>query len=136
MNSAAKTSESERGSAGVKFVLVFAVILLAANAGWNYIPVAYAAESLRTDMGTAVLQGLALPGKLNPVDNVKARIAKAIQTNGVPPDATVDVKQAGNVITARVTYVKQVNILPFGIYKYNYQFDYTATPTGFFDEIR
>ena len=131
MNNAAKNRESERGSAGVKFVLILAVIVLVANAGYNYVPVAYDAESLKTEMGTAVLQGLALPGKLNPVDNVKARIAKSIQTNNIPADAIVDVKQNGNVLTARVSYSKPVNILPFGIYKYIYDFDYTATPTGF-----
>ena len=131
MNNAAKNRESERGSAGVKFVLILAVIVLVANAGYNYVPVAYDAESLKTEMGTAVLQGLALPGKLNPVDNVKARIAKSIQTNNIPADAIVDVKQNGNVLTARVSYSKPVNILPFGIYKYKYNFDYTATPTGF-----
>ena len=131
MNNAAKNRESERGSAGVKFVLILAALALVANAGYNYVPVAYDAESLKTEMGTAVLQGLALPGKLNPVDNVKARIAKSIQTNNIPPDAIVDVKQNGNVLTARVSYSKPVNILPFGIYKYKYDFDYTATPTGF-----
>ena len=131
MNNAEKNRESERGSAGVKFVLVLFVIVLVANAGINYVPVAYDAESLKTEMGTAVLQGLALPGKLNPVDNVKARIAKSIQTNNIPADAIVDVKQNGNVLTARVSYSKPVNILPFGIYKYKYNFDYTATPTGF-----
>ena len=131
MNSTEKNHESEKGSAGTKFVVVFAVILLGLNAGWNYVPVAYNAESLRTEMGTAVLQGLALPGKVNPVDNVKARVARAVQDNNIPTDAVVDVKQVGNIITAHVIYSKQVNILPFGIYKYNYRFDYTATPTGF-----
>ncbi len=131
MNSAAKNRESEKGSAGAKFMLVLAVMLLAGNAGFNYVPVAYDAESLKTDMGTAVLQGLALPGKMNPADNVKARIAKSIQANSIPANAIIDVKQNGAVLTARVTYSQQVNILPFGIYKYNYQFDYTATPTGF-----
>jgi hypothetical protein len=131
MNSAAKNRESQKGSAGTKFVLVLAVILLAAHAGFNYVPVAYDAESLKTDMSTAVLQGLALPGKINPVDNVKARIVKAIQANSIPPGAVIDVKNNAGVLTARVTYSTQVNILPFGLYKYNYNFDYTATPTGF-----
>lgn len=122
---------SERGSAGVKFVIFLAVLFLAANAGYNYVPIAYDAESMKTEMSTAVVQGLALPGKLNPVDNVKAKIQRAAQINGVPADALIDVKQNGNVITAHVAYSKPVNILPFGIYKYNYQFDHTATPTGF-----
>ncbi len=131
MNNSTTTRASERGSAGVKFVIVLAAIILAGNAGFNYVPVAYDAESLKSDMATAVLQGLALPGKLNPVDNVKARIQKSIMQNDIPADALIDVKQNANAITAHVTYTKQVNILPFGIYRYAYRFDHTATPTGF-----
>ncbi|MEQ1923291.1 MAG: hypothetical protein ABL952_12355 [Pyrinomonadaceae bacterium] len=131
MNSLAEHRESERGSAGVKFVVILVALILFGNALLNYVPVAYNAESLKTEMSTAVLQGLAISGKLNPVDNVKARIAKAIVTNDIPADAVVDVKQAGNALTAHVTYSKEVNILPFGMYKYTYKFDHTATPTGF-----
>ena len=79
----------------------------------------------------SVLQGLALPGKVSPVDNVKERIQKSIVTNNIPSDAVLDVKQTGNVITAHVMYKQPVNLLPFGIYKYNYSFDHTATPSGF-----
>lgn len=124
--------EAERGSAGAKFAVILGFIALVAHAGFNYVPVAYDAESLKSDMETAVLQGLAIPGKVNPVDNVKTRIQKAIQSNNIPPEAIVDVKAgANNAITARVAYTKPVNILPFGIYKYNYTFDHTATPAGF-----
>ena len=131
MNNLSNTRPSERGSATVKFVLIFAVILLVGNAGYNYVPVAYDAEALKTEMQTAVVQGLALPGKVSPVENVKARIQRAMQINDIPADAVVDVKQAGNTISAHVVYTKPVNILPFGIYRYNYTFDHTATPTGF-----
>ena len=131
MKHSAKDRSSERGSAGVKFTLVLAFIVLTAHAGLNYVPVAYDAESLKSDMSTAVLQGLALPGKVNPVDNVKARIQKSIQQNDIPADALLEVKQNANAITAHVAYTKQVNILPFGIYKYAYHFDHTATPSGF-----
>ena len=131
MNKAAITRDSEGGSAGVKFFIVLLVLVLVANAGYNYVPIAYDGQSFKAEMQTAVIQGMALPGKVNPVDNVKARIQKAAQQNDVPPDALIDVKLAGNVISAHVTYSKQVSMLPFGIYKYNYQFDHTATPTGF-----
>jgi hypothetical protein len=131
MKNAAMKRHSERGSAGVKFLLIFGSLLLAAHAAYNYVPVAYEAESMRTEMQTAVVQGLALPGKVNPVENVKSRIARAAQVNELPTDVVIDVKQNGNVISAHVAYSKQVNMLPFGMYKYNYQFDHTATPTGF-----
>jgi hypothetical protein len=131
MNNSPKNRESERGSAGVKFAITLAVIILIGHAGFNYVPVAYEAESLKSDMSTAVLQGLALPGKVNPIDNVKTRIQRSIQQNNIPADAILDVKMGGNAITARVAYTKQVDILPFGIYKYAYHFDHTATPSGF-----
>lgn len=126
-----KDRTAERGSAGVKFTIFVAILFLAAHAGYNYVPVAYDAESMKTEMSTAVVQGLALPGKLNPIDNVKAKLQRAAQINDLPADTVIDVRQTGNVISAHVIYTKQVNILPFGIYKYNYQFDHTATPTGF-----
>jgi hypothetical protein len=122
---------TERGSAAVKFVIILVVLMLVAHAGYNYVPVAYAAESLKTDMMTAVVQGLALPGKISPVENVKARIAQSAQRNSIPPDALIDVRQKGNALTAHVVYSKSVNLLPFGIYTYTYRFDHTATPTGF-----
>lgn len=132
MSNTVKNRESERGSAGVKFVCILAVILLIAHAGYNYVPVAYSAEAVKTDMNTAILQGMALPGKMNVVDNVKVRIQNSFVQNDVPPDAILEVKQSGGgSLTARVAYVKQVDILPFGLYKYAYTFDHTVTPTGF-----
>ena len=62
---------------------------------------------------------------------MKERISKALVVDNAPQGATLDVKQVGTGLTARVTYQQQVNILPFGMYKYNYVFDYTSTPTGF-----
>jgi hypothetical protein len=131
MENSVKRRDSERGSAGVKLVAILGVLILVAHAGFNYVPVAYNASALKSDMDTAVLQGMALPGKINPVDNVKERIQKAIVVNNVPKDATLEVKQVGNGINARVTFAQDVNILPFGMYRYHYAFDYTATPTGF-----
>jgi len=131
MNNFVNDRGSERGGAGVKFLIVVVVLFLAANAGYNYIPVAYAAESMKSDMQTAVLQGLALPGRINPVDNVKSRLQTAMRVNDLPADALMEVKQNGNSMTAHVVYSKEVNILPFGIYRYTYHFDQTVTPTGF-----
>lgn len=131
MSKAVTIRERERGSAATKFLLIILVIMLIANAGYNYLPVAYNAENFKSDMQTAVLQGLALPGRVNPVDNVKTRIQKSMQLNNIPADAVVDVKQAGNSLTAHVSFNQQVNMLPFGIYKYNYKFDEVVSPTGF-----
>lgn len=130
MQNVTKHRVNERGSAGVKFLIVLAFILLVANAGYNYIPVAYQGEAMKSDMETAVLQGMAVPGNVNPVKNVQERIEKAIAANQVPSDALVEVKKAGPGVNVHVNYTIPVSILPFGIYKYNYVFDHTATPSG------
>jgi hypothetical protein len=127
----AHARNSERGSAGVKFLLVFVAIILIANAGYNYVPVAYAGESFKQEMQTSVVNGMAVPGKIGPVDYVKNRIRKAAADNDLPSDAFVEVKQVGNTVQAHAVYTQQVHILPFGLYTYHYQFDYTAVPNGY-----
>jgi hypothetical protein len=83
-------------------------------------------------MQTAVVQAAALQGgNQKAVESVKARLGRAAANNNVPSDALIEVKPMNNVVRAHVSYVKPVNILPFGLYKYNYQFDDTATPSGF-----
>lgn len=122
---------SERGSAAVKALLLGLVLVMIGNAGYNYVPVAYAGASFRQEMDTAVVKGLAAPGALKPADVVKAHIQKAARDYEVPSDAIVEIRPAGNMIQAHVSYSKQVSMLPFGLYRYNYQFDHTAQPVGY-----
>ena len=123
---------NERGGAGVKLLSILMILFLAAHAGFNYVPVAYSAESFKAEMYTAVVQGLAMPGRSStPVDAVKERVKRAVRANDVPADAYIDVKQVNKIVQAHVTYNQPVEILPLGLYTYNYHFDHTATPTGF-----
>lgn len=126
-----KNYRDQRGSAGVKLVIILVVLILVAHAGYNYIPVAYSGQSFREEMQTAVIQGTALPGGNDPLGAIKARIKRLASSYDVPSDAFIDVKQVGNVVQAHVIYSKQVQLLPFGMYPYTYQFDHIATPTGF-----
>ena len=122
---------SERGGAGVKALLVIVVLLLAAHAGFNYVPVAYDGENFKQEMQTAVVNGMALPPSVKPIDSITKRIKRAAADNGVPADAVMEVTPVGNVVQAHVTYSKQVGLLPFGLYNYTYNFDYTAKPAGY-----
>ncbi len=131
MNNKKVNRKSERGGAGVKLVAILAVLFLAGHAGLNYVPVAYEGQNFKQEMQTAILQGMAVPPGVQPVDMVKGRIQKAIAASGLPANTVYEVKPNKEGVMAHVAYSKQVNILPFGIYKYNYQFDHTATPTGF-----
>ena len=132
MSKKIKNKTSERGGAGVKLMLVLLTLFLIAHAGYNFIPVAYDAESFKQDMQTAVVQAVALPGSnVTAVESAKHKVLIAAANNNVPTNALIEVKQNGSLVQAHVKYTKQVNILPFGFYKYNYQFEKTATPTGF-----
>lgn len=131
MKKAVNEYNSERGGAGVKFLIIVLVLGAAINAGINYIPVAYSAQTFKQEMDTSVVQAMAVPPQVKPVDMVKNRIAKAAQTENLPPETFIDVRQTGNVVQARAVYTQKVSILPFGIYDYAYHFDHTATPQGF-----
>lgn len=131
MKNSMKDRSSERGSAGAKFLIILVLLVLGAHAGYQYVPVAYQGASFRQEMDTAVVKGLAAPGNMKPLNVVKAHLERAASDNDLPPDALMEIVPAGNHIQAHVSYQKAVNMLPFGLYKYNYQFDYTAAPTGY-----
>jgi hypothetical protein len=131
MNDSMTDRRSERGSAGVKFLVILVLLVVGAHAGFQYVPVAYQGASFRQEMDTAVVKGLAASGSMRPLDVVKAHVERAAADNQLPSDAFIEIKPAGNHIQAHVSYQKSVSMLPFGLYKYNYKFDYTAAPTGY-----
>jgi len=122
---------SERGSAGTKFVIILLALVLIAHAGFNYIPVAYSAENFKQEMQTAVVNGMAVPSTVKPVDNVRIRIERAAADNDIPKDMVLEVKMNTQTVVAHAVYSKKVNMLPFGMYVYEYKFDYTAIPSGY-----
>jgi len=122
---------SERGSAGTKFLIIAVILVLIGNAAINYIPVAYDGASMKQEMDTAVVKGLAASGQMKPMDIVTGTVRRAATDYNVPVDALVEIKAVNGVIQAHVAFSKKVNILPFGIYKYDYNFDYVARPVGF-----
>lgn len=127
-----KNRKNERGGAGVKLVMVLLILFLVAHAAYNYIPIAYEGENFKQEMQTAVVQGVALPNaNLSVAEAVKIKVQKAALNNNLPSNVLIEVKPINNIVQAHVRYVKPIEMLPFGIYKYNYQFDSTATPTGF-----
>ena len=132
MTKQCKNRESEHGGAGIKFLLTVVVLILIANAGYNYIPTAYQGQDFKQEMETAVMQGVTMPGaNTKQVDAVRARVRRAAEVSGIPDDYYLEVKQTKNVVHAHVIYQKTIPILPFALYDYVYQFDNTATPTGF-----
>ncbi len=131
MNRSTTYLHSERGSAGAKFLALLVFIALLAHAGYNYVPIAYNGASFRQEMDTAVVKGLAASGQMKPADVVAAHMKKAAFDYNIPSDALIEVRPGQGHIAAHASYQQPVNILPFGIYKYNYDFNYTAVPTGY-----
>lgn len=131
MKSFKKDRSGERGGAGVKFVCIALVLGMIGHAGYNYVPVAYEAANLRQEMDTAVVKGLASSGQIKPLDVVKASVERALRENNAPADAIVEIKPESGVVQAHVVYTKPISMLPFGLYKYNYNFNYLAAPTGY-----
>lgn len=130
-NHSMKNRHSETGSANTRLIIILIGLFLIAHAGYQYIPVAYQGEYFKQEMQTAVTQGMAVPPGVMPVDLVRGKLQRALVANNIPTDAVVQVKPLNDAVSAHVAYTRQINILPFGIYKYNYRFDNTATPTGF-----
>ena len=122
---------SELGGAAIKFLFVFIILGLAGHALINYVPVAYEGASFRQEMDTAVVKALGASGRIQPTEVVAASLKKASFDYDIPADAFVEVKPVNGVVEARVAYSRDVNMLPFGLYRYKYDFDYTAKPTGY-----
>lgn len=131
MNNPENKRVSERGSAGTKFLMIAVILFLIGNAAVNYIPVAYDGASFKEQMDAAVVKALAASGQMKPLDIATGTVRRAATDYNVPADAFVEVKPVNGVIQAHVVFQKKVNILPFGIYKYDYKFDYVARPVGF-----
>lgn len=106
MNKLKSDRSSERGSRN-KILAVFVLLILAANAGYHYIPVAYEGASFRQEMDTAVVKGLAASGNMKPLDVVKAHVSRAASEYNVPQDAVIEIKPMPNYIQAYVSYQKR-----------------------------
>lgn len=126
---------AECGGARVKLLILAVVIGLVANAGYNFVPVAFQGENFKQDMETAVIQGVSLPSTYGtPVNVVRSKVGNAARVYQLPHDTVIDVKEKNNIVVARVYYVKKIPVIPFGIYDYEYVFDHSATPGGFLNE--
>jgi hypothetical protein len=115
----------ERGSANLKFVIVMALMISCAYAGYLYVPVAYQANMYKDLMqhyaDVAVAQNY-------PPSWTAEQLMKSAPEYGVPTNALITPAQRDNRIEVRVQYVK---VIEFPGYTYNYEFDHTVKSTAF-----
>ncbi len=118
---------TERGSASLKFLIVLAIIIASAYAGYIYVPVAYSAHTFKelmqhyADVASAEGKPPAWAGE---------QLVKSFAEYNVPPNAIVTPLKRDNRIEIRVQFVKPVE---FPGYTYNYEFDNTVKSTAFLD---
>jgi hypothetical protein len=118
---------SERGSGNLKFMIVMAIIIACAYAGYLYVPVAYRAHNFQ-DLMQHYVDVASAEGK--PPAWAGEQLMKNFAEYDVPPNALITPMKRDNRIEIRVQFVKPVE---FPGYTYNYEFDHTATSTAFLD---
>jgi hypothetical protein len=119
------TKTSEGGSAQVKFVLVMAILIATAYAGYLYVPVAYQAYVLKDAMQHNVDQASAMA---YPPSWVHEQLVKNGPEYGLPADAAITPIQEDNRVEVRVQFTRPIE---FPGFTYEYEFDHTARSTKF-----
>ena len=124
--------KNQRGSAGTNFLLVVITLFLGGHAAYNYVPIAYSGEDLKQRMHERVLYCYASPNTPDcQPEQMKIKLKHFCSINDAP-DCLIKVdKTSDGAPRAHISYAKQVNMLPFGLYKYNYQFNHIEQPVGF-----
>ena len=124
---------SEHGGAGVKFLIIVVVLFMIAHAGYAYVPAAYQSEDYRQRMNEVVTNAFAMPtATTNSPEMVKQRLRNYGNDYAVPTNALIKVDKMDNGgLKAQVKFSRDIDLLPLGLYKYNYEFDHTAAPNGF-----
>jgi hypothetical protein len=120
--------QNQHGSSKLSAVVALSIVGLLIYALINIIPASYQIMNFKTEMKNSVVQVLAMPVSADkPNEKIKAKIKRVAGENGIPPSLTVDVAEAGKEIRTHVKFTRPIDVLPFGIYKYNYEFDETVT---------
>jgi hypothetical protein len=123
MSNSNKTSE--RGSAQVKFILVLAILMATAYAGYLYVPVAFQASALKDAMQHNVNTASALA---RPPSWVQEQLVKNGPEYGLPADAVITPTLQDNRMEVRVQFKRPIE---FPGFTYQYEFDHTAKSTTF-----
>jgi hypothetical protein len=116
----------ERGGSRLNFIIVFAIIALAAYSAYNYAPVSYNAFLFKDTMQDTVNRAAYPPGQTT--EWVTQQLRKSAKEYGVPDNAYINVQKDGGQIVARVQWARPVK-LPG--YTYQYTFDHTVRSSGF-----
>ena len=115
----------ERGNANLKFLIVMAILVSVAYAGYLYVPVAFQANTFKDLMqhytDVAAAQGYKPSW-------VGEQLMKTAPEYEIPANAIITPTQRDNRMEVRVQYVRAIE---FPGYTFNYEFDHTEKSTAF-----
>lgn len=121
----------ERGSARIRFIIIFAVVVILGYMAVQYVPVAYRAYTLRRSMDDTVEK--AANGSM-PIEQKGQWAADQVKASandyGVPTNARIVPLYQNGRVEVTVQFTRQINLLP-GLWTYDYPFDYTAKSSTF-----
>lgn len=128
-----RSNNREHGGAGIKFLIIVVVLFVIGHAGYSYVPLAYGGEDFKQRMNEIVINAFAMPNSPgSSPEAIKNRLRAYANDYKVPADAFIKVEKMENgALKAQVKFTKEIELLPLGLYKYNYNFDHTATPNGY-----
>jgi hypothetical protein len=119
--------QGQLGGTKMYAIVAILVLFLLGHAGYNYLPVVYQFENFKSEMKGATMRVLTMPhGAESLSDKLKKQIRLAGNENGVPANAVIEVTELNNSLKAHVRFTKEVSLLPFGLYRYRYEFDNTS----------
>ncbi len=116
----------ERGAARLKLIIVLAIIALIGYMGFQFIPVAYQARSLKKFMDEKVTTAAETPEipRDQKGPTVENQLRSSAKDYGLPSDAKMSHIYQNGGLQVTVQFTRQINLLPGFAYKY--EFDYTA----------
>ncbi|MDX6383609.1 MAG: hypothetical protein QOK48_1182 [Blastocatellia bacterium] len=120
-----RNTNSERGSARLKFIIAMTVFAIVVYVGYMYVPVAvdayYFKDAMQSKVNAAAVQGYETSW-------ISDQLEKSRLEFNVPAEAIITPVKQDNQMQVRVQFTRPI---AFPGYTYNYQFDYTAKSTSF-----
>jgi PKD repeat protein len=116
----------ERGAARLKFIVVLVIVAVIAYMGFQYIPVAFQARSLRSfmdDKVSSAAENPAIPAEQKG-SMVENQLRSSAKDYSIPPEAKISHSYQNGKLQVTVQFTRQINLLPG--FPYKYEFNYTA----------
>ncbi|MEO6393394.1 MAG: hypothetical protein ABIP75_16215 [Pyrinomonadaceae bacterium] len=124
---------SELGGSRITLTIVLVVLALSIFAGYNFIPIAFADSDIKTQLQTIATNAVILPASTtgnNQINWTTTELNHLAQQYEIPTEA-FKAEMSGPAVKCTIKLKRKIPILPFGIYTYEYDFNFSATSAGY-----